>query len=162
MNLVLRLLLIIGSFTAAVSVIQRIRRAKLQIDEAVFWVCFFLALIIIALFPDIIYFLSSLSGTQSPANMLYLIIIAVLIIKIFSISLQISVLNSKITRLIQDEALKHAQIGTDNSVKIHTEDQAVRMLEDDMVSDTETKGNAGSKTEKNMKKADYTDNKNKI
>ena len=94
--------------------------------------------------------------------MLYLIIIAVLIIKIFSMSLQISVLNSKITRLIQDEALKHAQIGTDNSVKIHTEDQAVRMLEEDMVSATETKGNAGFETEKNIKKADYTDNKNKI
>ena len=31
-----------------------------------------------------------------------------------------------------------------------------------IVSDTETKGNAGSKMEKNMKKADYTDNKNKI
>ena len=40
--------------------------------------------------------------------MLYLIIIAVLIIKIFSMSLQISLLNSKLTKLVQNEALKEA------------------------------------------------------
>ena len=108
MTFILRILLITGSVLAAVSVLRRVRRAKLQIEDAVFWVCFSLALIIIAVFPNIIYFLSEISGTQSPANVLYLIIIAVLIIKIFSMSLQISLLNSKLTKLVQNEALKEA------------------------------------------------------
>lgn len=106
MTLMLRAVLLIGSVMAGASVIHRIRKSRLQIEDALFWVCFSGALVLIAVFPGLIYRLSILSGTKSPANLLYLIIIGVLILKIFSMSLQISALNGKIVKLVQDIALK--------------------------------------------------------
>lgn len=109
MTLMLRIILLLGSLIAGGSVIHRIRKSRLQIDDAVFWICFCSALIVIAVFPGIIYILAIISGTQSPANLLYLIIIAVLIMKIFSMSLQISALNGKINKVVQDMALRDGE-----------------------------------------------------
>lgn len=106
MTIMLRIILILGSLIAGVSVLKRIRKSKMQIDDAVFWVLFSFMLIIFAIFPQIIYFISELTGTKSPANILYLIIIALLIFKVFSMSIHISVLESKFKKIVQDEALK--------------------------------------------------------
>ncbi|MDO4787551.1 MAG: DUF2304 domain-containing protein [Johnsonella sp.] len=123
MTLMLRAVLLIGSVMAGVSVIHRIRKSRLQIEDALFWVCFSGALILIAVFPGLIYRLAIFSGTKSPANLLYLIIIAVLILKIFSMSLQISALNGKISKLVQDIALKE-EAGREKAQegKLHSEE----------------------------------------
>lgn len=97
----LRVLLICASLLASVTVIKRVRKAKLQIDDAVFWVLFSISLLLAAVFPRIIYVLAHVSGVQSPANLLYLLIIGVLIVKIFLMSIKISDLESKIKRLVQ-------------------------------------------------------------
>ncbi len=101
MSMMLRVLLICASLLASVTVIKRVRKAKLQIDDAVFWVLFSISLLLVAVFPRIIYVLAHVSGVQSPANLLYLLIIGVLIVKIFLMSIKISDLESKIKRLVQ-------------------------------------------------------------
>lgn len=106
MTILLRIMLILGSVIAGFSVLKRIRKSKLQIDDAVFWVLFSLMLIIFAVFPQVVYFIADITGTKSPANILYLIVIALLIFKVFSMSIHISVLESKFKKIVQDEALK--------------------------------------------------------
>ena len=106
MTLTLRILLILSSVLASCTVVRRIRKSKMQIDDAVFWVLFSLVLIVLAVFPHIIYWISILTGFHSPANLLYLLIIFVLIMKIFSMSIKLSILESKITKLAQDTALE--------------------------------------------------------
>ena len=51
MTLTLRILLILSSVLASCTVIRRIRKSKMQIDDAVFWVLFSLVLIVLAVFP---------------------------------------------------------------------------------------------------------------
>ena len=106
MTLTLRILLILSSVLVSCTVIRRIRKSKMQIDDAVFWVLFSLVLIVLAVFPHIIYWISIRTGIQSPANLLYLLIIFVLIMKIFSMRIKLSILESKITKLEQDKALE--------------------------------------------------------
>jgi hypothetical protein len=106
MSLTLRIMLIAAALIANVSVIRRIRKAKLKIDDAVFWVIFSLIILLIAVYPRIIYFLSDISGVRSPANLLYLLIISVLLVKIFSMSIKISTLEDKFKSLVQKLSLE--------------------------------------------------------
>ena len=105
MSLILRIILIIASMISTYMVIRRVRKSKMQIDDAVFWVISSIMLTVLAVFPVFIYLLSDIIGTQSPSNLLYLIIIAVMLIKIFSISIHMSILESKLKTLAQDVAL---------------------------------------------------------
>lgn len=105
MSTTLRLLLIFASLFANIIVIKRIRKSKLQIDDAVFWLIFSLIILIVAIFPSIIYILADLSGIQSPANLLYLFIIAILLMKTFFMSIKISLLEDKIKKLTQKISL---------------------------------------------------------
>ena len=103
MSVMLRILLIVFSVITSIVVIHKIRKAKLRIDDAVFWVCFSMAV-----FPSIVYRLAELTKTQSPANLLYLSIIFILIVKIFLMSLHISNIEEKLAALACDIAIsKH-------------------------------------------------------
>ena len=106
MTTILRCLLILFSIITSIVVINRIRKSKMQIDDAVFWVVFSVMLIVFAVFPRIIYILTDITGIQSPANLMFLVIIFVLILKIFSMSIKISVLESKLVKLVQELALE--------------------------------------------------------
>lgn len=114
MSTILKILLIAFSILTSITVIARIRKAKMQIDDAVFWVLFSMGLIVLAVFPRIVFRLTDITGMQSPANLLFLVIIFVLIVKIFSMSVKISILESKLSNLVQKEALKEALENNDN------------------------------------------------
>ncbi len=106
MSDMLRIILIVASLATFISLINRIRRSKLRIDDAIFWVFFSIMLVTVAVFPRIVYILSDIIGMQSPANMVYLIIIFLLIMKIFAMSLHMSIMEEKLYKLVQDMALK--------------------------------------------------------
>ena len=106
MTLTLRALLIIVSILATTGVIGRIRKAKMQIEDAVFWVLFSFLLILLAVVPRVLYFFTELLGMQSPANLLFLVIIGLLLMKVFSMSIKMSLLEEKLKTLAQNEALE--------------------------------------------------------
>ena len=106
MTLTLRALLIIVSILATTGVLGRIRKAKMQIEDAVFWVLFSFLLILLAVVPRVLYFFTELLGMQSPANLLFLVIIGLLLMKVFSMSIKMSLLEEKLKTLAQNEALE--------------------------------------------------------
>ena len=64
-----------------------------------------LLLILVAVFPDPMFWLAELLGIQSPANMVFLFVIFILLIKTFNLTLEISQLQYKIQELVQKIAL---------------------------------------------------------
>ncbi len=110
MTLILRGLLLLVSVLATAGVIGRIRKAKMQIEDAVFWVLFSLLLILLAVFPRILYFFTELLGVQSPANLLFLVVIGLLLMKVFSLSIKLSLLEEKLKTLAQNEALEQLEV----------------------------------------------------
>lgn len=109
MSITLSVLLILTSALTLFTILRKIRSAKVQIEYAIFWILFSVALLLIAIFPDVIIWTSGLLGFQSPTNMVFLIIIFVLILRLFQLSLQVSQLEYKVRELVQKIALEHEQ-----------------------------------------------------
>lgn len=106
MTIQLRLMLMIASIASMLFLMNKIRNFKLQIEYAIFWVLFSVMLIVLAVFPHIAYFLAKILGFQSPSNMIFLFIIALLLIKVFMMTIELDVLDKKLKELIQTIALK--------------------------------------------------------
>mgnify|MGYP000879661730 CR=1 FL=1 len=98
MSVGLRIFLLAAALLAGAVVLTRIRKAKMQIEDSVFWVLSSLLFILLAAFPPLIYRLTEFFGVQSPANLLFLLV--------FSLSLKVSLLEEKLSSLAQSEALR--------------------------------------------------------
>ena len=78
-------------------------------------------LALLGCFPEISYTMSDALGIQSPANFVFLVIIAVLIEKLLTLSIQISFLESKIEIMAAELAIRckniEDSIGSDSGEK---------------------------------------------
>lgn len=98
-------LLIVGAVATLIFVGMNIRKSQIKTSDAVFWFVFVFCLLVLALFPQIAFVLSDLFGFQSPSNFVFLVIVAILLIKEFTASVEIAKLKSKVTCLVQEIAL---------------------------------------------------------
>ena len=105
MTILFRLCLIGASVLTMMTMMHKIRRSKVRIEDAIFWVLFSLILILLSIFPQIVYLLSDIVGTQSPANLIFTMIIFLLLMKVFSMAVKISQLESRLQELVQKMAL---------------------------------------------------------
>lgn len=101
----LDIFLIVGAVATLAFVGVNIRKSQIKTSDAVFWFVFVLCLLVLALFPQIAFALSDLLGFQSPSNFVFLVIVAILLIKEFTASVEIAKLKSKVTNLVQEVAL---------------------------------------------------------
>lgn len=95
MSIYLRIILVVISMLSMMNVMKRVRRFKLQIENSIFWIIFSLLLILVAVFPDPMFWLADLLGIQSPANMVFLFVIFILLIKTFNLTLEIHSFSTK-------------------------------------------------------------------
>ncbi len=107
-----RILLILVAFLTAVSILRKIRREKVQIQYSIFWILFSVLLIILAVFPSILINLAHSLGMGSPANLVFLIIIFLLLLKSFNLTVEISALEVRLKELTQRIALKEEEAET--------------------------------------------------
>lgn len=105
--LYLRALLIIAAVCALGVVGRQVKKEKLLIEDAVFWVVSAAILVIVAIFPGIAINLAYALGFMSASNFVYLVIIALLLWKVFVCSSEISRLKVKVNELAQEIALGH-------------------------------------------------------
>ena len=101
----LRVVLIVVSLTTMAYMMHKIRQAKVQIEAALFWVIFSLVLVVFAIFPPAADACARLLGIYSTPNFLFLSMIFLLMVKIFSMTIHISQLEEKQKELIQQMAL---------------------------------------------------------
>lgn len=113
-SLPIRFLLILGSLLTMLFMLRRIRKAQIQIEDSIFWLLFCSAMLIISIWPGLIYWVSYALGFQSPMSMVYLLIIFVLLIKQFFLTLRVSQLDSKLRTLVQRIALDETDRTNDN------------------------------------------------
>ena len=102
----IRVLLVLGSLLTMLFMLRRIRKAQVQIEDSIFWLLFSAVLLVISIWPGIIYRISYALGFQSPMSMVYLLIIFVLLIKQFFMTLRISQMDAKLRSLVQTVALE--------------------------------------------------------
>ena len=106
MSLVLRMVLIVMSILTTAYMMRKIRSAKVQIEDVIFWISLSILLIIMSVFPSIPAQISRILGIMAPVNFLFLFMIFILMVKVFSMSLKISELESKLGNLAQEIAIR--------------------------------------------------------
>ena len=79
---------------------------KVKMEDAIFWMFFSGLLLILAIFPQLSFYLSDLLGIDSPANLVFLMIICLLLEKIFTLSIVVSQLEEKVSVLSSEVAIR--------------------------------------------------------
>ncbi len=105
MPIQLRIMLIVGAVGTMIYFVGEIRKNQLQIKHALFWTVASLMLVLMSLLPTKVYEVIHYVGLQSPTNFVFLILIFALIIRQFSDTVKISVLERKLAILTQRIAL---------------------------------------------------------
>lgn len=111
MSNVLRILLVLASVCTVAWSLRKINKAKVKMEDAIYWMFFGVILLALAVFPQISYWLSGLIGIESPANFVFLLIICLLIGKIFMLSIAVSQMDDKISILSAELALRSDALG---------------------------------------------------
>ena len=106
MTVTLRIFLIIASLLTVIWILRKIRKMKVKMEDAIFWLIFSALIIILAIFPEISYWLSTILGIESPANLVFLFVICLLLEKIFTLSIITSQLEEKVSILSAEVALR--------------------------------------------------------
>ena len=105
MQPIFRIILIIVSLLTMSFMLRKIRQAKVQIEAAMFWVIVALILVVFSLCPAVADACARLLGIYSTPKFLCLFMIFLLMVKVFSMTLQVSQLESKQKELVQKIAL---------------------------------------------------------
>lgn len=109
MSLVLRIVLIAASVLTTLYVMKKIRNSKAQIEDSIFWILLSVMLIVISIFPGIPTVVARALGIMAPVNFLFLFMIFVLLAKVFSMSLKISTLETRLKNLTQEIAIRNKE-----------------------------------------------------
>ena len=115
LSIAFRVLLIAVSIGTCAFFLRKIRKAKVQINDVIFWLLFSFALIVLSIFPGILNFFSNLLGIQSPANFLFLVIVFLLTVHQFALTLRISMVEYKLNKLGREYALDHLEEKTEDT-----------------------------------------------
>ena len=122
MTLALRITLVLVSFLTLLYIIRKIRASKLRLEDSLFWLCFAVLLLIVSIFPGIFYLLSSIAGTMSVSNFVFLFFIFVLLIECFTLSVRVSQLDTKLRNLTQQLAIeKYERYSNDKKMREKSE-----------------------------------------
>lgn len=97
--------LILGAILALGYVVVKIRHNQLATTDAVFWFLLALVLIVMAVFPQLVFLLANALGFESPANFVFLCLVCVIIYRQLLASVEIARLRTKLVQLTQFVAL---------------------------------------------------------
>ena len=106
MSIVLRIVLMLVSLVTFIEIVRKIRGAKVQIENSLFWIVFSAGLLVLSIFPGIATYASEMLGIQAPSNFIFLFVIFVLLVHQFFNTLKISQLENKLKELTQELAIR--------------------------------------------------------
>ncbi|MDD3415399.1 MAG: DUF2304 domain-containing protein [Lachnospiraceae bacterium] len=109
MSIYLRVILLMVSFFTFIYVFRKIRKEQLKQEDAIFWLLLSIVLVVLSLCPQIAYWASAIMGFMAPVNFIFLVVIFILLIKVFSQSLKLSKLETKFETLVELIAIKEKE-----------------------------------------------------
>ncbi len=105
MSFYLRIILIVAAVVSYIYVIHKIRKSQMKIENAIYWIMLSGVILLLSIFPQIVIWMASLIGVESPVNLLYLLMIFFIMWKVFSLTVKISQLENKINILTEELAI---------------------------------------------------------
>ena len=105
MTITFRCVLILVSLFTLGGIVRKVRNAKVQIENTIYWILFGVILLILSIFPQIATLAAKALDIYSTTNFIFLFIIFVLLIHQFLVSIKCSQLENKIDELVQEIAI---------------------------------------------------------
>ena len=112
MSLLFSATLLISALLIFWLILRKIRRSEVTIADSTFWFLFALSLVLMGVFRQIPFFFAGIFGIESPANFVFAYVIAVLILREFYSTAEISQLRARVCGLAQKEALSSRSADT--------------------------------------------------
>ncbi len=120
MSLLFSATLLIGALLTFWFVLRKIRKAEVTIADSTFWFLFALSLVLMGVFREIPFFFANVFDIESPANFVFVYVIAVLVLREFYTTIEMSQLRAKVRNLVQNQALATVR-QADEKGKVHSE-----------------------------------------
>lgn len=105
MSFTLRVLLIVFAVIVFYFVIRKLKKAQMQVLDSLFWIMFSTSFVLLGIFPEIAVHIAGLLGFMSASNFVFLYVIAVLVVRDFTISLRLAKQEERLNSLVQAAAL---------------------------------------------------------
>lgn len=109
MSVSLRIFLLAGAFFVLMFIVRKLKRSEFEVADSIFWLVTVALFALMAIYPHWVYALSGLLGFESPANCVFLLVIALLMIRVFSLNAKTAHLRTKVNSLIQEIALREKE-----------------------------------------------------
>ena len=106
MSVLLRGVLLIAAAFSTVWIIYRIRRAKVRLEDTLFWIGMSVILLILGAFPQVSYWAAAKLGIQTPSNFVFLVMICLLFEKVLTMSILHSQMEDKYVTMAAEMALR--------------------------------------------------------
>ena len=113
MSVNLKIFLILLLIFQIFMIINTVKRKKLTMKYASFWIVLILIMILVVIFPSMIFKLSALAGFEKTSNMIFLLAFFFLFYISFIITTSISVQNEKTKLLIQELSILKESVHND-------------------------------------------------
>lgn len=105
MNKGLLITMIFACVVTAIFVLRKIKKSQFKIGDTLYWLFFCVFLLLMAIFPKAIYWISGIIGFEAPSNFIFVAIIFLLLVKIFLLDARVSKNEDKLTKLTQKYAI---------------------------------------------------------
>lgn len=126
MSLLFSATLLVGALLTFWFVLRKIRKAEVTIADSTFWFLFALSLVLMGVFREIPFFFASVFDIESPANFVFVYVIAVLVLREFYTTVEVSQLRAKVRNLVQNEALIEASFRMDDASTVEHDVEEAR------------------------------------
>ena len=110
MSLKLQIFIAIIILISFVWIINMIRRKKLDLRYALSWLCALVLLLLLDVFPQIVFWFAGFVGIDTPSNMVFFVGFLIFIVLIYVCTVSISHLSQKTKRLTQELALLRKEL----------------------------------------------------
>jgi hypothetical protein len=105
----LRIVLAACAILMLVFVVRKLRKSALEIVDSIFWTGLAALLIVIALFPELVFWVSSVAGFGSTSNFVFFCGVILMLSRMFTLEIKVAGLKKKLMTLAQTVALKDAE-----------------------------------------------------
>ena len=122
MSLLFSATLLISALLIFWLILRKIRRSEVTIADSTFWFLFALSLVLMGVFRQIPFFFAGIFGIESPANFVFAYVIAVLILREFYSTVEISQLRARVRGLAQKEALRTMVVESEDEMMAKRDD----------------------------------------
>lgn len=118
-----RIVAIIGSVLLLFGIIELVRRRRLKEEYSVLWVAIAVAMLVLAASTGPLHWLTSAIGAFSESSALYFFGLLLAILLLLHFSIRTSLLERRLTALIQEIALLTASRSSDGEAEFHGPEQ---------------------------------------